>query len=271
MIDLFELPPGHGHHPVFGPGEHGIEWLGLDVVRLEGGEEWKNRFDERECVAVVLSGTCGVRAGDRTFDAVGGRPDVFGGPPHAVYLPPAADLVVTAAGPLEVAVVSARSDEGTEPAHISPDQVLRLSAGRSNWRRDIRLVVPPGSPIGHRLIIGETVNPPGNWSGIAPHKHDEVSDEENALEEFYLFKAHPRDGFGVQLGYRDGGGAGHLVGHDQVAFVRRGFHPTVAAPGMTLFYLWTLAGERKDYRISLDPRFAWLPNAEAILAELDHH
>ena len=67
MIELFELPPGHGHHPVFGPGENGIEWLGLDVVRLEGGEEWKNRFDERECVAVVLSGTCGVHAGDRVF------------------------------------------------------------------------------------------------------------------------------------------------------------------------------------------------------------
>ena len=40
---------------------------------------------------------------------------------------------------------------------------------------------------------------------------------------------------------------------------------------MTLFYLWTLAGERKDYLISLDPRFDWLPNAEAVLAELDHH
>lgn len=271
MIDLFELPAGRGHHAVFAPGEHGIEWLGLDVVRLEGGEEGKVRFDDREAVAVVLSGTCAAQAGDRSFESVGGRADVFAGLPHAVYVPPSTDLVLRAEGTLEVAVVSARSDDGTEPAHVTPDQVVRLSAGRANWRRDIRLVVPPGSSIGRRMIVGETVNPPGNWSGIAPHKHDEVTERENALEEFYLFKAHPKDGFGVQLGYRDGGGAGHLVGHDQVAFVRRGYHPTVAAPGMTLYYLWTLAGDRKDYRISLDPRFAWLPNAEAILTELDHH
>jgi len=271
MIDLYDVARGPGHHAVFAPGASGIEWLGLDVVRLDVDEEWKIRFDDREALAVVLSGSCRARVGDELFDVIGGRADVFAGPPHAVYLPPATDLVLGALGPLEVALVSARSDGGTAPALITPDQVRCLSVGRANWRRDVRLVLPPGSPVGSRLIVGETVNPPGNWSGIAPHKHDEVAERENALEECYLFKARPQDGFGVQLGYRDGGGSGHLIGHDQVAFIHRGYHPTVAAPGMTLFYLWTLAGERKDYLISLDPRFDWLPNAEAVLGELDHH
>ena len=127
--------------------------------------------------------------------------------------------------------------------------------------------MPPGSSIGRHLIVGETVNPPGNWSGIAPHKHDRITDDENAMEEFYLFQASPRDGFGLQLSYRDGRGGGHLIGHDRVAFIHGGYHATVAAPGMTLFYLWACAGDRKESRLLLDPRFAWLPNAEAILSE----
>jgi len=267
LVDLFDLPPGPGHHPIFAPGEHGIEWLGLDLVRLEAGEEWKHRFDDRESLLVVVAGSCGIRASDRSYELVGGRADVFAGPPHAIYAPPGADLIVAADGALEIAVVSARSDDGTEIAHISPDDVKLVSVGRANWRRDIRLIVPPGSPIGKHLIVGETVNPPGNWSGIAPHRHDRVTDDENAMEELYLFKASPRDGFGLQVCYRDRQGGGHLIGHDRVAFIHGGFHATVAAPGTTLCYLWALAGERKDSRLLPDPRFAWLPSTEAILAE----
>jgi 5-deoxy-glucuronate isomerase len=268
LIELFDVPPGSGHHTMFGPGEHGIEWLGLDIVRLEGGDTWAHRFEDREALLVVLSGSCEVHAGNRRFERVGGRADVFAGLPHAVYAPPQSDVVVMALGALEVAMVSAPAAEGTETTHITPDQVTHISTGRANWRRDVRLVVPPGSEIGSRLIVGETVNPPGNWSGIAPHKHDEITDGENAMEEFYLFKAFPKDGFGVQLSYRDGRGGAHLIGHDRIAFIHRGYHPTVAAPGMTLFYLWAAAGDRKDSRLFLDPRFGWLGNAEAILAEL---
>lgn len=133
-----------------------------------------------------------------------------------------------------------------------------VTTGTANWQRDVRLIVPPDSAITGRLILGETFNPPGNWSGIPPHKHDQVSDAENALEEFYLFKTAPADGYAVQLMYDDDAERAYVVGNDDVAFMAKGYHPTVAAPGTTVVYLWALSGQSRDYKIASDPRFVSL-------------
>jgi 5-deoxy-glucuronate isomerase len=132
----------------------------------------------------------------------------------------------------------------------------------------VRLVIPPGSPISSRLIIGETINPPGNWSGIPPHKHDVITEKENVLEEFYLFKAKPSDGYGIQLLNDDGKDTAHVIGENDVAILTSGYHPTAAAPGVTIAYLWVLSGDNKAYDITIDPRFAWVPAAEAVLKEM---
>ncbi len=71
----------------------------------------------------------------------------------------------------------------------------------------------------------------------------------------------------MQLVYGDGPGEAHIIGHDDVAFMLGGYHPTVASPGTTIGYLWTLAGDDKAYAISTDPRFDWVGTAEAILKE----
>jgi 5-deoxy-glucuronate isomerase len=139
-----------------------------------------------------------------------------------------------------------------------------------NWQRDVRPIIAPKSPVSQRLIVGETLNPPGNWSGIPPHKHDEVSDTENLLEEFYLFKTKPSDGYAVQLVYRNGGGQGYIVGNDDVMVFPSSYHPTVAAPGTTAYYLWALSGKSKAYDVTIDPRFNWVGSVEAGFKEMRH-
>lgn len=281
MKSVFELLPGNGHQSVFQPGEQAIDWLGLDVVRLDAGETWEGTLHDEEAALVVLSGRCDIAVGSGETQPVlgppaggrwtglGSRSDMFGGSPAVVYAPRRTTLQVAAASRLELAVARAPCDTDRRPVLISPSDVAIVSSGAANWRRDVRLIIPPGSPISQRLIVGETLNPPGNWSGIPPHKHDEVTRDENFLEEFYLFKVRPAESFGLQLMYRDGGpGSGHIVGNDTVTVMRSGYHPTVAAPGTTLCYLWVLAGENKAYNIALDPRFTWLSNAEAVMREV---
>ncbi len=64
--------------------------------------------------------------------------------------------------------------------------------------------VPSTRPVG--FIVGETINPPGNWSSYPPHKHDEHRPpHEVQLEEVYYFKFDPPGGFGVQLRYDEQG------------------------------------------------------------------
>ena len=125
-----------------------------------------------------------------------------------------------------------------------------------------------GSPISQRFIIGETINPPGNWSGIPAHKHDAMSSSENVLEELYLFKMKPNDGYGVQLQYGDERKDAFIVGNNDVAFFKDGYHPTVTMPGVAAGYLWVIAGEKKDYLIKTDPRFSWVGTTESILKEM---
>ncbi len=270
MEQLFKILPDCGHQSVFQPGEHGIRWLGLEILRLKAGEGWEDRLDNVEVALVILGGRCDISVKGReevSWKNIGDREDIFSGLPTAVYAPRGSELKVAASKTLELAIIKAPCDVDLLPALIAPDDVKVVAAGAANWSRDVRLIIPPGSPVSQRLIVGETLNPPGNWSGIPPHKHDETNDNENALEEFYLFKTKPADGYAVQLAYDSQEGQGHLVGNNDVMMLRSGYHPTVVPPGVTVCYLWVLSGDAKTYGVSTDPRFNWVSSAEAKLKE----
>lgn len=270
MSPIFKLSPERGHQTVFQPGDNDTQWLGLEFLRLEAGGDWQGNLGDEEAALVILSGSCAITVtgkGADTWAGLGSRADIFSGSATAVYAPRQSELQVTAESKLELAIAKAPCETDFPPALIKPDDVKVISAGVANWRRDVRLIIPPGSPISQRLIVGETLNPPGNWSGIPPHKHDEITEVENLLEEFYFFKVKPASSYGLQMLYRDGQGQGHIVGNDEVVMLS-GYHPTVAAPGTTICYLWALSGDSKAYNIAIDPRFEWVSNAEAVFKEM---
>jgi 5-deoxy-glucuronate isomerase len=110
-----------------------------------------------------------------------------------------------------------------------------------------------------RLLLGETINPPGAWSSYPPHKHDhEAPPEEVRLEEVYLFKVDPAGGFGVQVHYEAGVEEAVVVRDDDVAVIRSGYHPVVGAPGYSLYYLWIMAGDGRQMIPHFDPAHAWV-------------
>jgi 5-deoxy-glucuronate isomerase len=271
MSRILKAPGTPGHGKVFGVGDQGVHWLGLDVLRLSAGETWRGELADEEAALVVLSGRCTVRVAGKqesTWEGVGGRADIFGGPPATVYAPRRSKIEVKAESKLELAAAKAPCEVDLPAKLIPPAEVKVVSAGMANWRRDVRLIIPPGSPISQRVIVGETINPPGNWSGIPPHKHDQKTSVENILEEFYFFKLKPADGYGIQIMNDNGNDAAQVVHTDDVAVLQSGYHPTCAAPGVTVAYLWVLSGDSKAYDIAIDPRFSWVTLAEAVLREM---
>lgn len=269
MINQYKVSAVNGHQSVLKVGENDA-WLGLEILRLAPGETWEGEAGEQEAALVPLTGRFSVKISgskEAEWKGVGGRADIFSGSPHAVYVPRHSTFCITAETKLELAIAKSPCDGDKDLAMIKPEDVKVVSAGVANWRRDVRLVIPPGSSISQRMIIGETINPPGNWSGIPPHKHDEISRAENILEEFYLFKAKPAGGYGVQLGYKNGNEESYLIHNDDVFLMENGYHPTVASPGTTLGYLWVLSGDDKAYNITTDPRFDWVASAEAVIRE----
>lgn len=272
MIKLCRIKKGEKHQVLFAAGEGKTRWLGLEYLQLAEGEEWSGILDDMEAAVVILSGCCSMsiygRQGCQWKD-LGGRADVFSGVGTTIYVPRRSRFGITAGKRTEAAIAVAPCSIDLPPNVLSPSEVKVLSAGAANWRRDVRLIMPPDSGISQRLIVGETLNPQGNWSGIPPHKHDEISLTENLLEEFYLFKAKPVDGFGVQLAYgQNDKGEAHVVEDGDATFFPSGYHPTIAAPGVTLFYLWALSGDSKKYNLSIDARFQWISSAESVLREL---
>ncbi len=223
---------------------------------------------EGETAAVVLSGVVDASTTDgASLGRAGGRASVFEAPGDTVYAPAGTGLrLVAAEQPAQVAIASAAADPSDDapPARlIGPSEQRIAEVGEGNWSRTVRTILGPEHDA-QRLLLGETINPPGNWSSYPPHRHDRHNPpEEVNLEEVYLFRTNPAGGFGVQMRYElDGDRAeeAFVVRDDDIAVIRTGFHPVVAASGYELYYLWVMAGEGRVMMPYLDPAHAWVMN-----------
>ncbi len=233
--------------------------IDLRLVRLEPGEQAV--FDDPgEVCAVVLAGIVDASVSGTSLGSIGGRADVFDGTGDAVYVPPRQALTLAAASAALIAVAAAPL-EGRAPgvARLIRSGEQRVAeAGAGNWSRTIRTVLGPNDDAG-RLIVGETINPYGNWSSYPPHKHDrQAPPEEVALEEVYFYRLRPPGGFAVQIVYDDGEETARIVRDGDVIAIPSGYHPVVAAPGYELYYLWVMAGDGRQLAPYFDPQHAWV-------------
>ncbi|RPI24020.1 MAG: 5-deoxy-glucuronate isomerase, partial [Chloroflexota bacterium] len=109
----------------------------LDFKRLvlSPGQTYTASAGSREILAVILGGKATFEACGKRFEKVGGRPNVFSGKPHSVYLPAGVDYCITADSPVEIALASAPSDLVADPYLISPSQVANGAWGAANFKR----------------------------------------------------------------------------------------------------------------------------------------
>jgi 5-deoxy-glucuronate isomerase len=249
--------PGFHELPV---GE--LEFLRFGLARVQAGEVIDLDTQDREALLVVLQAPADVRvvaAGHELW--LPPRRSVFSEGPSAVYAPAGAGVELH--GPLLAGVFQASAlDSGGEPYAILAHDVSTVQRGHGNFSRQVRNILPAERPAA-RLLAGETINPPGNWSSSPPHKHDrDAPPGEARLEEVYLFRVHPAQGFGLQHSYHSGGPSRTFAVSDLDAVaIPAGYHPVVAAPGYGLYYLWCLAGVGRELRWAPDPDHSWVDTA----------
>ena len=237
--------------------------LDFSLLRLDAGGSWSGESGGREILAVVLGGTATFTVNGHTFEAVGGRADVFSGRPHSVYLPAGATVTVDAPTAIEIALPSAPSDLAVDPYVIGPDRVATGRWGAANFSRTYHQILTeisqPELPAA-RLIVGETYTPSGNWSTYPPHRHivDELPGEA-AHEEMYYFRINPPGGFGISRVYTDDGYEENVTARDHtLQMMPAGYHTVVSAPGYTTYYLWFLAGPQRTQGAREDADLAWV-------------
>ena len=264
---LFRVPRQPGIQMLQQRGEKGARELSTRRIRLEAGTSQSLTVPGEESVLVVQRGAATLRVGEQAWQA--SRADVFSERASALYLPPGQTVEIVVAGSaagsagskdpadFEAVVFSTPAPDGGTAAFVGPDQVQPLSRGRANYSREVHNIFVDDGHV-RRLMVGETFNPPGNWSSFPPHKHD-GRDGEPTLEEVYYFRIDPPQGFGQQMLYtNDGECVTHAVKDGDTVLLPYGYHPVSAPPGYRLYYLWGMAGEQRKLALHEDPAHKWI-------------
>ena len=131
--------------------------------------------------------------------------------------------------------------------------------GKASYAREVHDIFVT-DPHARRLMVGETFNPPGNWSSYPPHKHDEQRPGEEAeLEEIYYFEIDGPNGFGYQRVFPSREGGSDVLAEvrsGDAVLVPDGWHgPSIAQPGHDMYYLNVMAGPggTREWRICFHP------------------
>jgi 5-deoxy-glucuronate isomerase len=268
---LIRDPIRDGNNEIVGPGRMGL--LQFSILRLNEGETEIVEMTDREIALVILTGTATIAVDSERYEGIGGRKDVFSANPATVYVPAGSGAVVECAGPgpVQVAVCSAPSTLKRAPALIAPADVKVKTVGRTNWTRHVKDIIDVSFEAQH-LVLGETLNPPGNWSSSPPHRHDiDNPPHEVNMEEIYFYQSKPTQGFGFQRIYTDDRSldVSYCVEHNDTVMIPEGYHPVAAAPGYQIYYLWFLAGPTSRVLMpSDDPAHAWLKDVEPVIDNL---
>ncbi len=238
--------------------ESGLRYFSeYGVLRLSKGK-YEDSTDSNEVVLHMVRGKGTLQVDGKDFGNLGSRESPFGGKPDAVYLPPNTRFTIEGSG-LEAVISRARAKPEGEMQVIQASDLSPMTVGKENWQRAVTMIAPP-SFASQSLIVGETLNPSGNWSGVPAHKHDRIGfPNESIQEEIYYFRIEPKNGWGMLRIY-DANGVDELIHlrDRSVTIIPKGYHTVAAAPGSTLFYAFHLAGPQKNLVVTEDPDQAWI-------------
>ncbi|HKB10398.1 MAG TPA: 5-deoxy-glucuronate isomerase [Vicinamibacterales bacterium] len=255
---LLRAPRRVGRQQILRRGTQGASELSLERLRLDAGATDESRADGEETVVVLQEGAGTFAVDGRTWQV--SRSGVFGERATALYVPSGATLRIAAKTPLEAVLLSAATSDAGEPALVGPDEIRVNPRGKGCYAREVHELFV-SDPYARRLMVGETYNPPGNWSSYPPHKHD-GRDGELKLEEVYYYRIDPPQGFGHQMIYTaDGESVTHTVRDGDAVLLPYGYHPVSAAPGYRLYYLWAIAGVARKLTVFEDPAHTWVHDA----------
>ena len=236
-------------------------YVGFEVHRLFAGETLSQQTGEREHILVVLTG-CMSFSADEVDLGTFRRDDLFARQKaEGAYVPAGSLWHLTAKTDLEVAICSAPGKPGRRATPFRATPHIMEERGKGANTRYVNAIAMEETDMAHSLLVTEVWTPQGNWSSYPPHKHDTDNfPHETYLEETYYHRLNPAQGYGYQRVYNDDLSLDENIAfHDRdVVLVPEGYHPCGAPYGYDLYYLNVMAGPRRNWRFTNDPKHEWL-------------
>jgi 5-deoxy-glucuronate isomerase len=246
------------------PKSAGWKYISFSAYKLAPGETLTFSDAANELCVVVLTGIVSAQADGFDWKELGGRMNVFeDASPSAVYLPPRAQLRVTAKTEAELAVAGGPA-EGKLPVRlIEPASIKRSVRGKGSNTRYVCDILPQDEPAESVLVV-EVRTPSGHSSSYPPHKHDiDNVPAESLLEETYYHRINPPQGFVFQRVYSDSRDLDESIAVEDrdVVLVPRGYHPVVVPHGYESYYFNVMAGPKRVWHFYNDPAHEWILKA----------
>jgi 5-deoxy-glucuronate isomerase len=257
MLKTFLTSPTEGYQRIIAP-DSGLQFFReYGILRLNGGK-FTDHTGDNEVMLHIVQGRCSLRAGNQVFSDLGERATPFDGKPTAVYVPPGTPFTIEGEA-LEMVISRAAAQTRGDIRVIKPPDEKAMSVGKDNWSRNVTMIAPPDFAA-QMLIVGETFNPSGNWSGVPAHKHDQIGSAlESNHEEIYYFRFQRESDWGCLRVYENAGTDDLVLLKDRlVTVIPRGYHTVVVAPGSNLLYTFHLAGSPKKLMVTEDPNQTWI-------------
>lgn len=166
--------------------------------------------------------------------AVVERANCFDELPYCLHVPSGISVTIRGRKPGTEVTVHRTTNDRTFPSKLfGPKDCVSRQVGAGTMKematRTVRTVFDKSNRPQSNLVLGETVNQPGRWSGFPPHFHPQP--------EIYLYKFNREKGFG----YAELGEDVYKVRNNDVTLMTDGIsHPQVAAPGYAMLYLWVI-------------------------------
>lgn len=240
-----------------------LSLLKFGVLDLNSGDIFELDTQDREYAIVLIKGECEIDLHDGRKNRLGPRDNPFEHMPYGAFVTREQRITFRAADHSLLGVGSAPAETKKTSVIVHPEMVKTGVRGAENWSRQVRMVCWSDNTEGNLLIAGETCTPSGNWSTMPPHRHQyDIPGEEFAYEEVYFIQFSRPHGFGLIWQFDDEGTMDQAFSlkTNDAAYMRKGYHPVVCAPGSTLYQLTLMSGRNrmsqasvhKDYRFLLE-------------------
>lgn len=250
---------------------------GIKVADVVPGQQLRLAEAGEERLVVPLWGSFEVSVAGDTH-VLRGRPNVFAGPTDVFYVGAGRAVTITATSEGRVAVATSPTGTPKPNRLVRSEEIAVEMRGTGSCSREVHNFGTVANLDADRFIVCEVITPAGNWSSYPPHKHDEITETENALEEIYYFETAGAQGAAGQaepIGYARVYSTDPAKPIDVTAevrsgdalFIPHGWHgPAAAAPGYHMYYLNVMAGPgEREWVVTNDPCHSWIPQTMADL------
>lgn len=203
--------------------------MDVGILRLRAGGSYTFEEAQKEVALMLLEGSVAFVCGENTYSAQ--RGNAFTDLPSGMLFCKGTKVTVNCLEDCDIYVQKSLNDRSYDAVFYPPESIMCNATGDGilddTMHRKVRTMFDYDSAPFSNMVLGETVNKPGRWSGYIPHIHKQP-------EVYYYRFDHPQ-GFGAAFENDNV----YKIKNDSLLMISSfAEHPQVTAPGYAMLTIW---------------------------------